>query len=203
MMNHTPSLCVVLAASTGGPSTLVEVLKEMPDIQKSCVMIVQHLEEQLSANLSSWLSEQTGLNIVKAHQRYQPKQGDIVLFTGTHWQMNAMQELESCTASEPKVYFMPSIDLFMCSMVQHWRGEAIGVLLTGMGKDGAQGLLTMRKHGWKTYAQQEEGCRLYGMPKEAANINAACVIQSPTHIGSALYHCMQYNALSYANHCNT
>jgi len=192
-----PNLCVVLAASTGGPSALVEVLQKIPDIQKSCVMIVQHLDEKLSSNLAPWLSEQTGLNVLQPLCKYHPKQGEIALLIGSHWQMNAAQQLEICKEPKTKVYFVPSIDLFMHSMVKHCKFEAIGVLLTGMGKDGAQGLLAMRQKGWKTYAQCEEGCMLYGMPKEAARIKAACVIQNPQHIGIDLYQSMQYNALSY------
>jgi len=193
----SPSLCVLLGASTGGPAALVEVLKNIQNIHASCVMIVQHLDEILSSNLAAWLSEETGFHVWQPKKTYQPKQGDIVLLAGEHWQMNEDQCLKVCDKPLSGIYFMPSIDLLMHSMVKYWAYEAKGVLLTGMGKDGAEGLLAMRQKGWKTYAQHEKDCMLYGMPKEAASIDAADMIQSLQDIGRSLSHSIQYNALSH------
>jgi len=192
-----PRLCVVIGASTGGPPTLVEVLRQIPDVKDSCVMILQHLDASLSGNLATWLSFQTGLQVMRVENRYRPQSGDIVLMTGAHWHMNAAQTVKACEQDMAGVYVKPSIDRMMLSMVKYWQHDAEGVLLTGMGKDGAQGLLAMRKKGWETYAQQEQDCVLYGMPKEAARINAAHVIQSPQHIGISLNQSMQYDALTH------
>ncbi len=192
-----PSLCVVLGASTGGPAALVEVLRNIRDVHVTCIMIVQHLDAILSHKLAAWLSEETGFNILQPKTRYQPKQGDIVLLTGGHWQMDESQYLNVCAKPIANVYFMPCIDLLMHSMVKYWSHEAKGVLLTGMGKDGAEGLLAMRQKRWTTYAQHEQDCMLYGMPKEAACIDAADMIQSLQDIGRSLSHSIQYNALSH------
>jgi len=96
VMQDRPSVCVVIGASTGGPSTLVEVLRQMPDIQYACVLILQHLDDKLSHNLAAWLSEKTGLDVMQPKGSYQPKQGEVVLLTGSHWAMNAVQQVEAC-----------------------------------------------------------------------------------------------------------
>ena len=75
---------------------------------------------------------------------------------------------------EPRSHvYRPSIDVFFDSLVEHWTGDAIGVLLTGMGRDGAQGLKNMRSRGFATIAQNQASCAVYGMPKAAAELQAA------------------------------
>ncbi|NJL69747.1 MAG: hypothetical protein HC894_30050 [Microcoleus sp. SM1_3_4] len=78
---------------------------------------------------------------------------------------------------EPLDYpYRPSVDTFFNSVAQHWPGKGVAVLLTGMGKDGAKGLKALRSIGWHTIAQDRETCVVYGMPKAAAELNAAVQI---------------------------
>ena len=72
--------------------------------------------------------------------------------------------------------YCPSVDVFFQSLAQHWRGKAIGVLLTGMGRDGAKGLKALREAGHHTIAQDERTSAVYGMPKAAAELDAATEI---------------------------
>jgi two-component system response regulator WspF len=82
--------------------------------------------------------------------------------------------------------YRPSIDVFFESLDQLWQGELVGVLLTGMGKDGAAGLKTLRNQGHHTIAQDEASSAVYGMPKAAARLNAAVEILPVDRIAAAL-----------------
>ena len=89
--------------------------------------------------------------------------------------------------AEPRSFvYRPSIDVFFESVANYWRGDAVGVLLTGMGRDGAQGLKQMRERGFLTIAQDQASCAVYGMPKAAAAINAAVQILSLEKIAPRL-----------------
>ena len=88
---------------------------------------------------------------------------------------------------EPRSFvYRPSIDVFFESVANYWRGDAVGVLLTGMGRDGAQGLKQMRERGFLTIAQDQASCAVYGMPKAAAAIDAAVQILSLEKIAPRL-----------------
>jgi two-component system response regulator WspF len=87
----------------------------------------------------------------------------------------------------PTAYsYRPSVDIFFGSVVKHWPSTAIGILLTGMGTDGASGLLAMRQAGWHTIAQDKATSTVYGMPKAAAKINAAVEILPLDRISEAI-----------------
>lgn len=89
--------------------------------------------------------------------------------------------------AEPRSFvYRPSIDVFFESVANYWRGDAVGVLLTGMGRDGAQGLKQMRERGFLTIAQDQASCAVYGMPKAAAAIDAAVQILSLEKIAPRL-----------------
>jgi two-component system response regulator WspF len=87
----------------------------------------------------------------------------------------------------PKDYaYRPSVDVFFRCVAQHWRGDAVGVLLTGMGRDGAEGLLAMRRAGHTTIAQDQASSAVYGMPRAAAELDAAQMVLPLDKIGPML-----------------
>ena len=89
--------------------------------------------------------------------------------------------------SEPQeTFYWPSVDVLFESVARHWPGEVVGVLLTGMGRDGAIGLKTLRDAGFHTIAQSKEGCAVYGMPKAAAELGAAIEVLPLSAIAPAL-----------------
>ncbi|HBD32309.1 MAG TPA: chemotaxis response regulator protein-glutamate methylesterase, partial [Cupriavidus sp.] len=105
-----------------------------------------------------------------------PEAGAVVL-AGTNDHLRLTSSGRLIYTPEPCDYlYRPSIDVFFESVVEHWRGEAIGVLLTGMGRDGAQGLKAMRERGFQTIAQDQATSAVYGMPKAAATLGAASEI---------------------------
>jgi len=80
------------------------------------------------------------------------------------------------------------VDVFFGSVARNWHGPVVGILLTGMGRDGAEGLLELRESGAQTIAQEKESCIVYGMPKAAVEKGAAQQILAPEQIGHALIH---------------
>jgi two-component system, chemotaxis family, response regulator WspF len=99
---------------------------------------------------------------------------NTIYIAGTNDHLVIGSDLAFHYVVEPKDNpYRPSVDAFFLSIVQHWPGKGVAVLLTGMGRDGAQGLLELRKAGWHTIAQDEKTSVVYGMPKAAAQIDAA------------------------------
>jgi two-component system response regulator WspF len=97
-----------------------------------------------------------------------------VLLAGTNHHIRLLKNGTLAYTAEPvNEIYRPSIDVFFESVASYWNGDAVGILLTGMGRDGAQGLKLMRQRGFLTIAQDQRSCAVYGMPKAAAAIDAA------------------------------
>jgi len=186
---------LVIGASTGGPSALATILAELPADFPVPIIIVQHVDAQFVQGFSDWLNKQISLSVKLA------KDGDS-LDAGSVYIAGTSQHLVIDTAgllqyqSEPSHYVhKPSVNVLFDSVVENWKGEAVGVLLTGMGKDGAVGLLAMRDHGFYTLTQDEESCAVYGMPKAAIQLDAAQVVLPLTEIASKL--CQHFKISSH------
>ncbi|NQD81393.1 chemotaxis response regulator protein-glutamate methylesterase [Pseudomonas seleniipraecipitans] len=164
---------VAIGASAGGPAALAALLKQLPGNFNAAVMLVQHVDEVFAAGMADWLAGESAMPVRLARAGEQPQPG-VVLLAGTNNHMRLLRNGELDYTEEPRSHvYRPSIDVFFDSVAEHWRGEAIGVLLTGMGRDGAQGLKNLRGHGFTTIAQSQASCAVYGMPKAAAELDAA------------------------------
>lgn len=177
---------IAIGSSTGGPNALVNVLKNVPEGFPAAFVIVQHVDEQFVDNFVHWLDNQVALPVQIA------RIGDVIE-AGTILVANSkkhltLSEKQSLTYTQnPKDYpYIPSVDVFFKSVAHNWAGEAMGILLTGMGRDGAKGLLEMKNNGFPTIAQEESTCAVYGMPKAAVNLNAADLILSPLEINAKI-----------------
>ena len=167
---------IVLGASTGGPAALARVLAGLPPQLPAAIAIVQHVDEFFAPGLASWLAQQTSrdVRIISSGDRPEPS---TVRMASTDGHLLLTPELTFAYADEPlNCYYRPSVDVFFRSLVNYWPTQAVGVLLTGMGADGAKGLLAMRRVGWHTIAQDQATSIVYGMPKAAATIDAAAEI---------------------------
>ncbi|MDQ6978742.1 MAG: chemotaxis-specific protein-glutamate methyltransferase CheB, partial [Mariprofundaceae bacterium] len=188
--NQNRSGLLAIAASTGGPAALVEVLRGLGTTIPWPIVVVQHVEQRFSRGLAEWMNQQLNIPVVTARIAGRLEAGTVYLASGhSHLVVSVRQTLDY-RANDEKMPFCPSADIFFNSLVENWQGEAIGVLLTGMGRDGAQGLKAMRGHGWHTIAQDEESCKVYGMPKAAARIQAAVSILPLKSISASLRHRM-------------
>lgn len=171
---------VAIGSSAGGPAALEQLLKALPANFPAAVVLVQHVDQVFAAGMAEWLSSASALPVRLAREG-EPPQPNQVLLAGTNHHLRLLKDGALAYTAEPvNEIYRPSIDVFFESVVRYWSGEAVGVLLTGMGRDGAQGLKAMRQQGFLTIAQDQESSAVYGMPKAAAAIDAAVEIQ-PLH----------------------
>ena len=177
---------VAIGASTGGPMALAQLLKLWTPPAHCALVIVQHLDLAFTDSFAQWLSAQINFPIETIENNVPVTPGKIFMAkTNDHLLLDERQCFRY--SADPVEYsYRPSVDVFFHGIARHWRRKAIGVLLTGMGRDGAEGLLAMRKAGKLTIAQDQASSAVYGMPRAAAEIKAAEKILSLEDIGRTL-----------------
>ena len=177
---------VAIGASAGGPAALATLLAGLPKDFPAAIVIVQHVDASFAAGMADWLNQQSALPVRIANEGDRPQAG-VVLLAATddhlHLKLPNVLGYTNVPAETP---YRPSVDVFFHSVVARWPAGAIGVLLTGMGRDGAIGLKAMRTKGYHTIAQDEATCAVYGMPKAAAALDAAAAILPLPRIAAAL-----------------
>jgi len=172
----TSSHLVAIGASAGGPAALGAVLKGLPRNFPAAVVIVQHVDARFAPGLADWLGQHSALPVKLAGEGDRPLAGEVLIAgLDDHLVFDAQQRLGYTEQPSDHAY-RPSVDVFFRSAARHWSGTMIGVLLTGMGSDGAQGLKDLRTLGHHTIAQDRATSAVYGMPKAAAAISAAVEI---------------------------
>jgi two-component system, chemotaxis family, response regulator WspF len=177
---------VAIGSSTGGPKALADILTELPREFSSSIVIVQHVDEQFTPGLAEWLNQQSPIKVELIKPGGRPEPGKAWLAcTNHHLVFNA--DLTFAYTSEPQDNpFRPSVDIFFNSCARHLPGAHTAVVLTGMGRDGATGLLALRKRNWLTIAQDQKSSAVYGMPKAAADMQAATEVLSAKAISRRL-----------------
>ncbi|HEY8607346.1 MAG TPA: chemotaxis-specific protein-glutamate methyltransferase CheB [Noviherbaspirillum sp.] len=181
---------VAIGASTGGPVALSRILRDWTPPPNCAAVIVQHIDQEFSDSFARWLGEQVAAPIQVIAQGQLLAPGKIYMAkTNDHLVLANNQRL--VYRNTPLEYpYRPSIDVFFHCVARHWRRRAVGVLLTGMGRDGAEGLLALRRRGHATIAQDKASSAVYGMPRAAAEIAAADQILALDRIAAALgEHC--------------
>lgn len=177
---------VAIGASAGGPAALAMLLSQLPADFSAALVVVQHVDAQFAAGMADWLAGQIRLPVHLAQAGDSPTPGCILL-AGTNDHLRLTRPFQLDYTAQPSGYpYRPSIDVFFQSVVELWAGKAVGILLTGMGSDGALGLKAMRNKGYFTIAQDQESSAVYGMPKAAALLNAADVILPINQIAEKL-----------------
>ncbi|AFY71603.1 response regulator receiver modulated CheB methylesterase [Thalassoporum mexicanum PCC 7367] len=177
---------IAIGASTGGPNALASILSELPQNFEAAIVVVQHIDAQFTPGLGQWLNQQTPLTVELAIAGTQPTAGKVLLAaTNEHLVLKSDRRLYY--TKQPSHYIhCPSVDVLFSSLAQHWTRAGIGLLLTGMGKDGAEGLSLLRRSGWHTIAQDQASCVVYGMPKAAIEAGAAVEVLPIEAIGAVL-----------------
>jgi two-component system response regulator WspF len=169
---------VAIGASAGGPAAVATILAKLPSDFPAAIVVVQHVDDQFAPLMANWLNEQSRLPVRIAKQGDQPQPGiALMAATNDHLVFENARTL-GYTAEPSTCSYRPSVDIFFYSLARHWKGEVVGVLLTGMGRDGAAGLKALRIADALTIAQDRDSCVVYGMPKAAADIGAAAEILS-------------------------
>lgn len=177
---------LAIGSSTGGPNALATILGRLPKDFAAAVAIVQHVDATFAEGLGDWLNNSCALPVRVAHEGDVLSAGTVLVAgTNNHMVYTRRQQL-SYTQDPMSLVYRPSVDVFFSSLAQHWPGNTIAVLLTGMGRDGAEGLLKLRRKGAYTIAQNKETCAVYGMPKAAVELDAASVILPIDEIAQAI-----------------
>jgi len=185
-----PPRLLVVGASTGGPKAISDLLIPLPTDWNVATVIVQHVDVAFAQGLAKWLGDRTGRAVRVAEHGHHPAAGDVLLAgTNDHLVLSKSRTLEY--RDEPRdVFFRPSVDVFFDSVAEHWLQPGTALLLTGMGKDGAKGLLKLRTRGWHTIAQNEASSVVWSMPKAGIDMGGACDVlgieQMPAAIASRL-----------------
>lgn len=181
-----PDRLVAIGASAGGPAVLSTILRGLPKECPAAIVVVQHVGEQFASGMADWLGHDSALPVRVAEEGDQPTIGCVLLAgTSHHLTMKTANRLGYTT--EPSDYaYRPSVDVFFRSVCRLWPGDVVGVLLTGMGQDGALGLKALRDGGHYTIAQDEATSAVYGMPRAAAALDAAVDILAAERIAPKL-----------------
>lgn len=185
---------VAIGASAGGPAALAVLLQGLPRDFPAAVVVVQHVDQQFAAGMAEWLGQHSVLPVKLAQAGARPSAG-MVLLAGTNDHLILKDANRLGYTSEPRDYaYRPSVDVFFESVCRSWSGTAVGVLLTGMGRDGARGLKALRDKGYYTIAQDRASSAIYGMPKAAADLGAAVDVLPIDRIAAAVARLFSGNA---------
>jgi two-component system response regulator WspF len=185
-VESTATKLVLIGASAGGPAALVEVLSALPKDFSPAIIIVQHIDKLFAPGLAEWLAGHSKLPVRLACAGDAASSGSVLVAgSDDHLVFKNSHEL-GYTAEPEENPYRPSVDVFFESAVRFFRGPMTGVLLTGMGRDGARGLKILRDAGYHTIAQDQSTSAVYGMPKAAAALNAASEILPLQKIGPRL-----------------
>lgn len=171
----TTDRVVALGTSTGGTQALEVVLRQLPE---DCpgIVIVQHMPEKFTAAFAQRLNGLCRIEVREARHMDRVRAGlALIAPGGRHMQLkrSGAQYLVEVMDGPPVNRHKPSVDVLFRSVARHAGHNALGVIMTGMGDDGARGLLAMREAGARTVAQDEASCVVFGMPKEALRMGAA------------------------------
>ena len=162
-----PIKLIAIAASTGGPSALAEVLRNLPAGSGIGMAIVQHVAEGFSGGLAEWLDKESELTVREARNGDEIEFGSALIApSGSHMMMTSGHRV-ALNKAAPISGHRPSADVLFASVARTYKHNSIGVILTGMGSDGAQGITEIKQAGGTTIAQDEESCVVFGMPQAA------------------------------------
>ncbi|MBW3668590.1 MAG: response regulator [Actinobacteria bacterium] len=175
---------VAVAASTGGPPAVAKVLTGLAGVS-AAVLVVQHLHADFIDGFVAWMARVSPLSVQPAVDGADLRPGVVYVAPGgAHLKVDA--DGRAVLDPLPRTLHRPSADELFRSVAAHLGARAVGVLLTGMGDDGAQGLLAMRTAGALTIAQDEATSAVYGMPRAAAAVDAATTILPLDRIPAAV-----------------
>jgi two-component system chemotaxis response regulator CheB len=178
---------LVIGASTGGPHALLSVLSALPADLPQAVLVVQHMAEGFIGGLASWLDQLVPLSVRVGESGRRLEPGTVTIApSGGNLLIQDHRLRVLVTPPEPGQFHVPGIDATMASVAHALGPDAVGVLLTGMGRDGAAGLLAMRGRGAFTIGQDEATSAVYGMPAAAAALDAVDQQLPVDAIGPAL-----------------
>jgi two-component system chemotaxis response regulator CheB len=181
---ETPDRLVVIGASTGGPRAVQRILMRLPDNLPAPILVVQHIANGFTQGLADWLSGETALRVAVAREGEGLAAGRVYVAPEGRHMMPERKTIQLSTT--PRTSPIPSVDVTMQAAARSWGAAAIGVLLTGMGSDGARGLLSIRQAGGTTIAQDQATSTIFGMPQAAIQLKAVLKVLPLDEIAAAI-----------------
>jgi two-component system chemotaxis response regulator CheB len=177
---------VAVGASTGGPPVIQTVLSDLYKDFQAPILIVQHMAAGFIPGFAEWLARQSNLPVHVAVHGEQALPGHVYIAQdGSHMKADSGGRI-LLSKDEPENGHRPSVSYLFRSVASHYGKNAVGVLLSGMGKDGAEELRLMKNEGAVTIVQDRESSVVYGMPGEAVRLGAMTYVLSPEKIGAVL-----------------
>lgn len=184
----TTNKIIAIGASTGGTDALREVISRLPE-NSPPVVVVQHMPQNFTKAFAERLNQICQVQVKEAEDGEYLATGKVLIAPGNkHMEIRRSGINYYVTLFDGPMVFhqRPAVEILFNSVAQYAGQNAVGAILTGMGKDGAQGLLNMRKAGAATIAQDERTCIVFGMPKEAIELGAAQVVKPLQHIAQTI-----------------
>jgi two-component system chemotaxis response regulator CheB len=176
------SKILLIGASTGGPTLIENICKSLPSDYPYPVCIVQHMPERFTLSFAQRLNKHSQLNVLESVDGDEIRVGNIYVAKGGN-QVHLTKKVSGKVVIKHHInknnrFFTPSVDELFISATDVFSKNIISILLTGIGDDGADGMVTIKKAGGYTIAESEESAYVFGMPKEAINRGGACDILS-------------------------
>ncbi len=181
------SKVVAIGVSTGGPQALQILFSKMPADFPAGILVVQHIAPGFIQGLADWLGQTTSLHYQVAKTGDVPKPG-LVLFApdGVHMTIDDQERIVLKEDVTKKMLHVPSIDVMMQSVAEVYQESAVGVIMTGMGRDGVEGISAIKSSGGHTIAQDEKSSAIYGMNKLAVDQGLISRVLALEHIADEL-----------------
>lgn len=182
------NIIIAIGASTGGTEATLTVLKDLP-ANTPGIVVVQHMPVGFTKMYADRLNKLCHMAVYEAKNGDKIERGKVLIAPGD-LQMKVVKignnYTVSCFPGEKVSGHRPSVDVLFNSVADAVKQNAVGIIMTGMGRDGASGLLKMRKNGAYTIGQDKDSCVVYGMPMVAYNIGGVCVQASCENISGVL-----------------
>ncbi|MBF0456287.1 MAG: chemotaxis-specific protein-glutamate methyltransferase CheB [Nitrospirae bacterium] len=187
---------IVIGASTGGPQALEKIFTGLPANFSIPIVCIQHISEGFLVSLVDWLKGHSKLNVAIARNNERPVPGNIYFAPDDRHLKIGKSGAFQLNDDPPDGGHKPSITVTMVSLAEYYMGGVLGVLLTGMGRDGAEGMLSISQAGGVTVAQDEDSSIVFGMPDQAIKMGAAKYVLDINKIGRFLVkiECIEKNS---------
>jgi len=180
---------IAIGISTGGPATIMEVLPQLPSDIRGTVFLVQHMPVSFTNTFARRLNDACDLEVVEVESGMEVQPGYCYVARGDshltlYRKLNGQVFIRMPTT--PQTLFVPSVNVMMESVLAVYGRDTIGVLMTGIGDDGADQMMRIKEAGGYTIAESEESCVVYGMPREVIERGGACEVRPSWEIAKAI-----------------
>jgi two-component system chemotaxis response regulator CheB len=181
-----PQKLVVIGCSTGGPGALHQIIPRLPADLPAAVLIVQHMPPGFTRSLAQRLDEISAIHVKEAAEEDRVANGLVLLAPGGYHMLVDREGVIRLDQEPPMHGVRPAVDKTFEAVVPLWGDRLVGVILTGMGYDGAKGMMGVKRHGGRTIAEDASTCVVYGMPKVVVEMGLADQVLPVHEIAEAI-----------------